>query len=168
MTNNTHNTKLMLYSEPDSDTFIFYLLGIDTIDALSDLPESIGFKQLKFIASKSQDDFIYPEDISKKQNISDLLQYFNNSEFVIDDMEAELDNNIEIFTHDNYEVTLICPNQQINKNLIYKILSKQGFNAEIVLGNLAQLENQYIQVEAPDKIVNTFSTFEHYLLNTPD
>ncbi len=166
--NNKQNIKLMLFGESDGNNILFYLLGINTLNALSDLPKTFKFKELNFIASKNQDEYIYPDDVSKKQTINDLINYFKKSEYIIDDLEAVLDNNIKIFAHDDYEMSITCSNKDSYKALICKILKNHKFNPEIIYQYLIDSKNQYIQVETPDKIINSFATFEEYLMINRD
>lgn len=153
----------MLYNEPDKDTFMIYLLGLSPLQVLMFFPKNIKIKELKLVASKSQH-YIYPDDIDKKETVEQLISFFNkNYEYTIDDLTAILDDDSQIFAHDDCEITMVLSKEDKNKDILYKLLSAQKYNARQVLNQLAELKNQYVIFKQPDILTNKYSTFEEYL-----
>jgi len=88
---------LMLYDVREKETTIFYFLGLPIIKTLSEMPKTFRIKDLKLMASNCKLNYIYADDLTKKDTIKDLVEYFSqNTDYSIDDMDAILQNNIEI------------------------------------------------------------------------
>jgi len=163
LSSNQNNIRLMLYDEPDKNTCMLYLLGLSPIQILMSFPKNCKIKELKLVASKSQH-YIYPDDIKQKDTITQLVKYFNkNNEYTIDDLTAILDDNTQIFAHDDCEMTIIMSKIDKNEKILYNILTNQKYNANSVFERLKELQKQYVIFKQPDILTSQYSTFDEYL-----
>jgi hypothetical protein len=91
-----------------------------------------------------------------------VLPLVENGSFPCMDLTIILENQIELSSHDDGEVHLISSNHVAVRNLIEKILRRQHFD-ETFLGKIVQSPNVYHKIEAPDKIIATFETFDQLI-----
>jgi len=160
---NYHNIRLMLYNEPDEHTVLFYLLGASPVQVLQCFPKEMKCKELKLVASKSQH-YIYDDDIDDKELVTGLLSFFDtNKDYTIDDLTAVFDDGSTIQAHDDSETTMIFPNDDVHKQIFYRIVESQKYDAEKIFAHLCQNKNQYLSFKQPDIQINKFATFDEYL-----
>ncbi len=98
------------------------------------------------------------------ETLAQLIQFFNyNHEYTIDDLTAILDDNTQIFAHDDCETTIIMSKIDKNENTLHNILTEQKFNSNNVLDRLKSLKKQYVSFKQPDILTSKYSTFDEYL-----
>jgi hypothetical protein len=131
------------------DELYFYFLGVPTTDLFYILPKKLKFKKISLLASNLHN-YIYDSDI-KPNSINDCYRYFNsNSEYTIDNFDAELENQVYIGSHDNTEIHIKFPKTFNYKRIIYKLLEKYQYDPQKVI----------------ELLINTYTQFNDYRKKT--
>jgi len=100
----------MQYNEKENGFFVFYFSGLPTLETLSEIPKNYGIKNLKFLASDYKLNYLYASDLTKKKTFNGVINFFKrNPDYSIDDLDAVLQNDIEISVHDDNEITFSFP-----------------------------------------------------------
>jgi len=158
------NIPTMLYEEKDNGNTVFFFSGLPIMKLLSQVPKSYRIADLKLLASNYQFDYISNNDITKKQTITDLIDFFSsNTQYSIDDMDARLNNNINISIHDDNEITFLFPKGYSYNRLVNKLLTSMRYNSTDVISQLTANKSQYLLIERPDKLVKKYVNFNEYL-----
>jgi hypothetical protein len=156
------NSILMYYNINDNGKSIFYFNGFPIIKTLSELPKSYSFKQLKLMASASSQDYVFEDSINGKK-LNDIIYFFNNNDqYSIDDMDATLQNDIEISIHDDCEITFSFPVSYDYEQLIFRILDDYQYKPQSVINYLKTNKNKYVSIAIPDSILKVYSDFREY------
>ncbi len=157
----------MLYNEKENGFLVFYFSGLPILETLSEIPKSYGIKDFKLLASNYQLNYIYPSDLAKKETVSDLINFFKlNPEYTIDNMDAVLQNDIEISIHDDSEITFTFPKTYKYDRIINKLLNDYKFNSKRVLLQLKENKNQYLSITQPDRLIKKYADFQTYCDDT--
>jgi len=145
----------------ENEYLYFYFQGWNSLDLFKTLPSNLKFNNISFMASDYQN-YIYNSDI-KLDSINDCLQYFTkNSNFSIDNFDAELENNIYIGSHDDGEIHLKIPYYIDYKPIINNLLQLYDFDSEKIIKNLFENENLFLKIESPNIIEKIYNNFEEY------
>ena len=151
----------LAYLKMDKDILYFYFFGVPTLDLFDILPKKLKFNKISFLASYLQD-FIYDCDV-KVNTVNDCYKFFKtNTNYTIDDLDAELENNLYIGSHDNSEIHIKFPKDYNYKSIIIKLLRKYKFEPNAMIELLIQNENKYLEFETPNKLLHTYLRFDDY------
>ncbi len=151
----------LAYLKKEKDILYFYFLGVPTLDLLDILPQKLKFNKISFLASRLHD-IIYDTDI-KVNTVNDCYKFFKaNTDYTIDDLDAELENNLYIGSHDNNEIHIKFPKGFNYKSIIIKLLRKYKFEPATIIDFLIKNENKYLVVETPNRLLNIYLQFDDY------
>ncbi len=163
-TQNTYKIELA-YLKNGQDELYFYFLGVPTTDLFYILPKKLKINKISLLASHLHN-YIYDSDI-KLNSVNDCYRYFNsNCEYTIDDLDAELENQLYIGSHDNSEIHIKFPKDFNYKDIIYKLLERYHFEPKTVVELLINNENKYLEIGAPNKLINSYLQFSDYRKNS--
>jgi len=153
----------MQYNEKENGFLVFYFSGLPVLDTLSEIPKNYEIKNLNFLASDYKLNYLYTSDLRKKDTINDLIRFLKkNSDYSIDDLDAVLQNDIEISVHDDNEITFSFPKTYKYIRIINKILNDFNFNSKNVLSQLKENKNQYLSIIQPDRLIKKYADFQAY------
>jgi hypothetical protein len=161
MTDN--NTSMMLYDERENGNILFFFADLPIIEVLSFLPKSYKIKDLYLMASNYKQEYIFKDDIKNTKSVKNMVDFFTkNDQYSIDDMDATLQNDIEISVHDDNEITFTFPKDYKYNKFINKLLDKFNYNSENVVSALINNKNKYVSIGTPDSILKVYSDFSEY------
>ncbi len=157
------NKALMYYNIKDNGKSIFYFNGFPIIKTLSELPKSYSFKELKFMASGGNPEYVFEDSLKKRKKIDDLIHFFNaNPEYSLDDLDGILQNDIEISIHDDIEISFSFPVNYNYNEIISRILDDYQYKSENVINHLKTNKSKYISIERPDCVLKIYSDFKDF------
>ena len=164
--NNMKNNTLMYYNVKDNGKSVFYFNGFPIIKTLSELPKSYRFKELKLMASASNQEYIFEDCIKTQKRLDDLIYFFNdNPEYSLDDLDGILQNDIEISIHDDSEITFSFPDNYNYEEIISKILEDYQYKSKSVINHLKTNKSKYLSIERPDSVLKIYANFKDFGLD---
>jgi len=158
--NQTNRIKLA-YLKNEPDDVYFYFLGVPTTDLFYILPKQLKFTKISLMASHLHH-YIYDDDI-KTNTVDDCYNYFiTNTDYTIDNLDAELENRIYIGSHDNREIHIKFPKNVDYSYTIHRLLKKYAYEPPKVVELLINNENKYLEIETPNNLINSYLHFNDY------
>jgi len=143
----------------------FYLMEQSSLQVLRELPSDSKLKVVSIFSERRRIEK-ETEIIRKATTVAQLLKIIvplvENGNFPASNFEIIIDNEIELFSHDDGEVHLVSTNSLRLHELIRKILSHQNFD-EKILADIISRPNLYLRLEQPDKIVASYQTFDELI-----
>lgn len=154
----------ILYDEKSDGSVQFFLSGFSIMEILSELPSEYLIADLKLMASNSNMNYIYSEDLEDKSSIASVLKFFDvNNDYAVDNMDVIFQNRIEISIHDENEIEFLFPKETEFEKIINSILKRLEFNSKEVISKLIKNKNEYLLFERPNKLIKKYKSFEEYL-----
>ena len=143
----------------------FYLMEQSALQVLREFPNETSIKVISLFSERHR----VAKEVDKILSITSLAQFFKTvlplvegGNFPCKDLTIELDNEIELSSHDDGEVHLISSNILRLRELIKKILYRQHYDVNLLL-HVINNPNVYHKLEPPDKIVATYKTFDELI-----
>jgi len=153
--------QLMFYSTQDKQ-HIFSFLGINTLLALTILPENLQLTDIKFVATNGID-YVYP-DSYKGNSMKDLIHFVKtNSKLLFVSMELTFSNDLKFYANDEVEATYYFPQKMDYAISIDKLLKMYNYNSPIIFRQLTDNMDTYLTFKQPDVLEKKYLTFDEYL-----
>jgi len=153
--------QLMFYSTQDKQ-HIFSFLGINTLLALTILPENLQLTDIKFVATNGID-YVYP-DSYKGNSMKDLIHFVKtNSKLLFVSMELTFSNELKFYANDEVEATYYFPQKMDYAISIDKLLKMYNYNSPIIFRQLTDNMDTYLTFKQPDVLEKKYLTFDEYL-----
>jgi len=153
--------QLMFYSTQDKQ-HIFSFLGINTLLALTILPENLQLTDMKFVATNGID-YVYP-DSYKGNSMKDLIHFVKtNSKLLFVSMELTFSNELKFYVNDGVEATYYFPHKMDYAKSIDKLLKLYNYDSPIIFRQLTDNMDTYLSFKQPDVLEKKYLTFDEYL-----
>jgi len=153
--------QLMFYSTQDKQ-HIFSFLGINTLLALTILPENLQLTDMKFVATNGID-YVYP-DSYKGNSMKDLIHFVKtNSKLLFVSMELTFSNELKFYVNDGVEATYYFPYKMDYAKSIDKLLKLYNYDSPIIFRQLTDNMDTYLSFKQPDVLEKKYLTFDEYL-----
>jgi len=150
-----------LFSENEKQ-HIFYFSGIDSLESLSCIPNLLIPIDIKFAATNGKD-YLFPDSFEGK-TLNEFTTFINtNSQLSFFSIDLLFDNQLQLSTHDDSEVTFTFPYSYDYQYIISQLLNKHHYNSQNVIKQLIENQNNYLIFKHPDIIESKYSDFEEYL-----
>jgi len=153
--------QLMFYSTQDKQ-HIFSFLGINTLLALTILPENLQLTDMKFVATNGID-YVYP-DSYKGNSMKDLIHFVKtNSKLLFVSMELTFSNELKFYVNDGVEATYYFPQKMDYTKSIDKLLKLYNYDSPIIFRQLTDNMDTYLSFKQPAVLEKKYLTFDEYL-----
>ncbi len=151
--------QLLSYQKSSSLTEGFYFLEMSTLQATTLLPQGLKIISAEIVAYT--DNYKYLD--RQFDTIGDLNAFFiKNSEYYIHNCEIRLENGTTIVSHDDGEVSIQFPIDNVDQELLDNIFKKYKLDKSLI-GQLKQKPGHYFAIDKGSNIVGHFDTFDDYL-----
>lgn len=157
--------QLLSYDRPTELTERFYFLEMSTLQATTLLPHDKKIVSTKVFAYTDDNKYLDENSTESFKTIGDFNDFFiNNPDFYIHDCEIELEDGINLGSHDDGEVSVKFPSDNSDQTIIDKIFKKCNLDKKII-NILKNKPGHYIAIDKQNNVTGDYINFDDYLKN---
>lgn len=157
--------QLLSFDRPTSDIERYYFLEMSTLQVTRLIDPYKKILSLEIISYTDDNDFISEQTILELKTIGDFNNFFtDNQEYYIHNCELKIENNLQINSHDDGEVSVQFKSEQTDFHLIEKIFNTFKLDKKLV-EILKRNEGHYIAIDKESNVLNNFKDFDDYIKN---
>lgn len=163
--NNYLTIQLLNFDRPTGLTERYYFLEMSTLQATTLLPPDKKIVTSKIFAYTEDNKYLDENTTESFRTIGDFNDFFlSNPDFYIQNCDIELENGINIGSHDDGEVSVLFSSTNSDKKIIDKIFEKYKLHKKII-ETLKNKPGHYIAIDKQNNITGDFKNFDDYLEN---
>lgn len=157
--------QLLSFHRPTDLTERFYFLEMSTLQATTLLPADKKIVSTKIDAYTDDNNYLDEHTIECFKTIGDFNDFFlKNPDFYIYNCNIELENGINLGSHDDGEVSIQFQSENSNRILIDSIFEKYNLDKRLI-DILINKPGHYIAIDKQNNITGDFMDFDDYLKN---
>jgi len=163
--NNYLTIQLLSYDRPKGLTERFYFLEMSTLQATTLLPQDKKIVSTKVFAHTDDNKYLNENTTESFKTIGDFNDFFiNNPDFYIHNCDIELEDGINLGSHDDGEVSVQFPSVNSDQTIIYKIFEKYNLDKNLI-SILKNKPGHYIAIDKQNNITGDYKNIDDYLKN---
>lgn len=153
--------QLLSYHKSSGLTEGYYFLEMSTLQATTLLPKGQKITTSEVVAYDNENKYLD----KKFDSIGDFNDFFiRNPDYYIHNCEIKLENGTTIGSHDDGEVSIIFPCDNVDEVLLDNIFRKYKLDKSLI-GELKRKPGHYFTIDKESKITGDFETFDDYVKN---
>lgn len=157
--------QLLCYDRPTKMKERFYFLEMSTLQATTLLPQNKKLASSKITAYKNDNKYLDKNTAESFKTISDFNEFFiNNPEYYIQNCEIELEDGLNISSHDDGEVSIQFLCNISDQIIIDNIFEKFNLNKKLI-NILKNKPGNYIAIDKQSNVTGEYKNFDDYLIN---
>ncbi len=151
--------QLLSYHKSSGQTETYYFLEMSTLQATTQLPSGLKITTSKIVAYTDENKYLDREF----DTIGDFNDFFaKNSDYYIHNCQIKLENGTTIGSHDDGEVSIEFPSDNVDETLLDNIFTRHKIDKSII-GELKRKPGHYLTIDEESKITGDFETFDDYV-----
>ena len=157
--------QLLSFDRPTSEVERYYFLEMSTLQVTKLIDPNRKILSLEILAYTDENDFISEQTILELKTIGDFNSFFtNNQDYYIHNCELKSDNNLQINSHDDGEVSITFKSEHSEFEIINKIFDKFNLDRKLI-ETIKSNEGHYIEIDKESNVMNNFIDFDDYIKN---
>ena len=157
--------QLLSFDRPNGRTERFYFLEMSTLQATTLLPHDNKILSTKISAYTDNNKYLEEDTILNFKTIGNFNDFFiKNTEYFVHNCDIELENGINISSHDDGEVSIEFLSENSNKLLIDTIFEKYKIDKKLI-AIIKDKPGHYFAIDKESKVITDFVNFDDYLNN---
>ena len=153
--------QLLSYHKSSGQTEGYYFLEMSTLQATTLLPQGLKITTSEIVAYTDENKYLD----RKFDSIGEFNEFFiRNSDYYIHNCEIKLENGTTIGSHDDGEVSIKFPCDNVDEIFLDNIFKKYKLNKSLI-GDLKRKPGHYFTIDKESKITGDFDTFDEYVKN---
>jgi hypothetical protein len=160
--------QLLSYDRPTGLAERFYFLEMSTFQATTLLPHDKKIVSTKIVSYTDDNKNLDEHTTESFKTIGDFNDFFlNNPDYYIHNCNIELEDGINLGSHDNGEVSVQFPSDNSDQTIIDNIFEKYNLDKNLI-EILKTKPGHYITIDKQNNIVGDFKNFDDYIENGRD
>jgi len=157
--------QLLSYDNPDGLKERFYFLEMSTLQATILLPQDKKIVSAKIVAYTDDNKYLDEDTINSFKTIGEFNDFFiNNPDYYIHNCDIELENGMDLGSHDDGEVSFQFSIDNSDQIIIDKIFEKYKIDKKII-DILKMNPGHYFAIDQQNNVSRDFENFADYLKN---
>ncbi|MES2656067.1 MAG: hypothetical protein V4620_10790 [Bacteroidota bacterium] len=157
--------QLLSYDRPTGLTERFYFLEMSTLQATRLLPHNKKIVSTKIVAYTDDNKYLDEHTIESFKTIGDFNDFFiNNPDYYIHNCNIELEDGINLGSHDDGEVSVQFLSDNSDQIIIDNIFEKYNLDKKLI-SILKNKPGHYIAIDKQSNITGDYKNFDDYLKN---
>ena len=157
--------QLMSFDRPTGLTERFYFLEMSTLQATTLLNQDKKIDSTKVVAHTDDNKYLDENTIKSFKTIGDFNDFFiNNPDYYIHNCNIELEDGINLSSHDDGEVSIEFPSDSSDQTIIDNIFEKYKLDKKII-SILKNKPGHYIAIDNKSNVTGDYKNFDEYLKN---
>jgi hypothetical protein len=157
--------QLLSYDRPTGLTERFYFLEMSTLQATTLLPHDIKIVSTKIVAYTDDNKYLDENTTNSFKTIGDFNDFFlNNPDYYIHNSDIELEDGINLSSHDDGEVSVQYPSDSSDQTILDNIFEKYNLDKKLT-NHLKNKPGHYIAIDKQKNITGDYKNFDDYLKN---
>jgi hypothetical protein len=155
--------QLLCYDKPTPSTDRFFFLEMSTLQATTLLEGDRKINSINIFSYTPDNRYLDQQTISTFATVAEFNDFFfKNAEYYIADCQMQLENNLEIRSHDDGEVSVELISGGIDSIFIERLFYKFKLDKSLI-DFLKSKPGYYFSIDANSKISDEFATFDEYV-----
>lgn len=160
--------QLLSYDRPTEVTERFYFLEMSTLQATTLLSQDKKIVSAKIVVYTDDKEYLDEYTTASFKTIGDFNDFFlSNPNYYIHNCDMELEDGINLGSHDDGEVSLQFSSGNSDQTIIDNIFEKYNLDKNLI-EILKTKPGNYICIDKQNNIVEDFKNFDDYLENGRD
>ncbi len=157
--------QLLSYDRPTALTERFYFLEMLTLLATTLLSQDKKIVSAKIVAYTEQNKYLGENTTKSFKTIGDFNSFFlNNSDYYIHNCHIELEDGLNLSSHDDGEVSIEFPIYSSNSVFVDSIFDKYNLDKNLI-ETLKSKPGHFIAIDKQNIIIGDFEDFDDYIEN---
>lgn len=154
--------QLLSYCKPSEQTERYYFLEMSTLQATTLLPQGLKIITADIVSYTDENKYLD----RKFDSIEEFNDFFiGNPDYYIHNCEIKLENGTTIGSHDDGEVSITFPSDNVDEIFLDNIFKKHKLEKSLIR-DLKRLPGHYFTIDKESKITGDFETFDDYVKKT--
>ena len=163
--NNYLTIQLLSYDRPTGLTERFYFLEMSTLQATTLLTQDKKITSRKVVAHNDDNNYLDENTIESFKTIGDFNYFFtNNPDYYIHNCAIELEDGINLGSHDDGEVSIQFQSDNSDQTIIDNIFEKYNLDKKLI-SVLKNRPGHYIAIDKQSNVTGDYKNFDDYLKN---
>lgn len=157
--------QLLSFDRPNGLTERFHFLEMSTLQATTLLPHDKNIVSTKIVAYTDDNKYLDEHTTESFKTIGDFNDFFlNNLDYYIHNCDIELEDGINLGSHDDGEVSIQFLSDNSDQTIIDNIFEKFNLDKKLI-STLKNKPGHYIAIDKQGNVVGVYKNFEDYLKN---
>jgi hypothetical protein len=157
--------QLLSYDRPTGMTERFYFLEMSTLQATTLLPHEKKIISTNIVAYTDDNKYLDENTSESFKTIGDFNDFFiNNPDFYIHNCDIELEDGMNIGSHDDGEVSVQFLSDNSDQVIIDSIFEKYNLDKKIIR-IIKNKPGYYVAIDKQSNITGDYKNFDDYLKN---
>jgi hypothetical protein len=153
--------QLLSYDKSSGQAERYYFLEMSTLQATTLLPHGLKINTSEIVAYTDENKYLD----RKFNTIGEFNDFFiANPDYYIHNCEIRFENGTTIGSHDDGEVSIKFPVDNVDEELLDNIFKKYKLDKSLI-GQLKRKPGHYLTIDKESKITGDFETFDDYVKN---
>lgn len=163
--NNYLTIQLLSYDKPTELTERYYFFEMSTLQATTLLTQDKKIATMKVVAYNEENNYLVENTIESFKTIGIFNDFFlNNPDYYIHSCEIELEEGMNLNSHDDGEVSIQFLGDNTDQTIIDNIFEKYNLDKKLI-NTLKNKLGHYIAIDKQSNVMGDYKNFDDYLKN---
>jgi len=160
--------QLLSFDRPTDLTERYYFLEMSTLQATTLLPQDRKIISSEIVAYTDNNKYLDEQTAINLKTIGDFNNLFlNNPGYYIHNCSVELEDGLNIHSHDDGEVSVQFTHDNSSQTFINRIFEKYNLDKALI-HTLKNKPGHYLSIDLENNITADFEDFDDYIKNGRD